>query len=303
MVKPFEDALFAMQEGEISDVVKSQFGFHIIKLFKINAAQKPSFADAKNKIASAYKAQEAEKIFFEKADQLANLAFEQPDTLAAAAEELNLPIKTSALFTEYAGVDVANNAKVRTAAFSDEILNQGLNSEAIELGTNHVVFIRLNDYQPSREKTLEEAKAEIETVLLNQKAAELIEKDLDAAYQSAADSDWTTLAKTYNSQLEKSTEVGRNDRDIDLDILQGAFHITENNAYAKVDMSNGNKALVKLLAVKQGDVATLTDDVKQQVERELLGSAGLSDFENILSAYKSDADIVYHPDLQVNITE
>lgn len=300
MVKPFEDALFDMQEGSVSEVVKTQFGFHIIKLHEINAAQKPAFDEVKDKIASAYKNQESEKVFFEKADQLANLTFEQSDTLAGAAEELGIEIKTTPLFTPEQGLDIASNQQVRAIAFSDEVLEQGINSEPVEIANNHIAIIRLNEYKPQREKTLEEASPEINTILRNQQASEMITKDLDEAFAKADATDLAQLASTYGAELQQADDIDRQNRDIDFSIVEEVFLIVESNGLAKVSMPNGSKALVKLGQVKEGQLATLTDDLKTQVENEWLLTNGRSEFDGILTAYKEKADIYYNPEFETS---
>ncbi len=299
MVKPFEDKLFDMQVGEVSEVVKSQFGFHIIKLSKINAAEKPSFAEVKGKIQTAYKNQEAEKLFFEKADLLANLTFEQPDSLDAAAEEAGLTVQVTPLFTESVGQGIATNNVIRTAAFSTELLDNGVNSEAIEISENHVAFIRVADYKPSREKTLVEAKQEIESVLLDEKARALAQADLSSAYERA-DSGLEVLAKEYGSEVQSAKLVERDNRDIEAAVVEALFLVTDGSTLTKVDLPNGSVGLLKLLSVQDGDLASLPKEEKEQIENEWLTINGRSDFENVLAAYKDSAKIVYNPDLNIS---
>ena len=173
MVKPFEDALFAIKKvGNVVGPIRTKYGYHIIKLDGIRAPTTKPFSEVRAKLASEYAKKKAEDQYFALGDQLANLAYEHPDSLSAVSKQLNLPIETVADVTQNAGTGIASNPAVRTAAFSDGVLNQGLNSVPIKLGPNHVVVIRVKDHIPSEQKPLAAVRDEIVGILQQQQAAQ-----------------------------------------------------------------------------------------------------------------------------------
>ncbi|HEX9802120.1 MAG TPA: SurA N-terminal domain-containing protein, partial [Gammaproteobacteria bacterium] len=144
----FEEAAFALKKGEVSELVRSSFGFHIIKLTDVRGGEVKPFEEVRAELQKEIQLERAEQQYYEMAEQLANLTYEHPESLGIAAEELQLPIKTSPFFTRDGGPGIAAEPKVTGAAFSEEILARGNNSETIELGRNHMVVLRLNDHQP-----------------------------------------------------------------------------------------------------------------------------------------------------------
>ncbi len=295
MVKPFEDALFSMAAGSVSDVVKSQFGFHIIKLDKIDAAQKPTFAAVKGKIRKAYLEQEAEKVFYEKADLLGNLTFEQSDNLDAAAEELGLTIKTTPLFAANKASGFAANPAIQNIAFSNDIVEEGNNSSVIEVAPSHATVVRLADYQPSRIKTLAEASNEVEAILVSDAAQKLMQADADLI--AASSESLNALATSYGSEFKTAESAGRgnNEQTIDSDLLAESFLIGELNKTAVVDLDSGDKALVKVLSIDDGIAASLTPEEKDEIEAELLSAYGRNDTLTVRESFEAASNIVYNP--------
>lgn len=162
MVPEFDQAVFAMQEGEVSEPIRTEFGYHIIKLTKIQAAEAKAFADVKADVASMYKMQEAERQYFDVLEQLNTLAYEQPDSLEPAADALGLKVQTSELFSKDGGAGkILSNTKVVNTAFSEDVLKSRMNSASIDIATNHAVVIRANEYKDARQKGLDEVKAGI----------------------------------------------------------------------------------------------------------------------------------------------
>src|SRR5579859_3444944 len=177
MVKPFEDALFAMQKpGDIAGPVKTQFGYHIIQLEGIKAAAQKPFSEVRAQLAADYQKKKADDEYFSLGDQLANLAYEHPDSLDAVSKQLNLPVQTVDDVTRDGGTGLAANADVRKAAFSAQVLNQGNNSAPIQLGPNHAVVVRIKGHIPSEPKPLDEVHTQIASILKQQRATEAASK-------------------------------------------------------------------------------------------------------------------------------
>jgi len=123
MVKPFEDSVYSMAVGDISEPVRTPFGYHIIKLTGIRKSAAQSFEKMRDALAKEYREQQAEEQFYDMADRIADLTYENPDNLEIASRELGLPVKKSTLFDRQHGSGIGSDAKVRAAAFSSDVLD------------------------------------------------------------------------------------------------------------------------------------------------------------------------------------
>lgn len=179
MVKPFEDVAYQLKEGEISGVVESDFGFHIIKVTAIHAAKEKPLADVKGEIEDELKKTAASRKFAEAAEAFSNIVYEQSDSLKPAAEKFNLTIKQSGWIGRKAeaGSGPLANEKLLNSVFGDEAVKNKRNTEAVETATNTLVAARILEHKPSARQPFEAVKASIETLLKRQEAQTLARKD------------------------------------------------------------------------------------------------------------------------------
>lgn len=186
MVKPFEDTVFAMNKGDIADVVETDFGFHIIRLDDIKAPAVKPFEEMRAQIEADFRQQEAQKLFSAAAEKFSNVVFEQSDSLQPAADELKLAVQTYKSLTRSSGADagVLNNSKLIDAIFADETRQNKRNTEAVDIGSNRLVAARVTQYLPARTRPLPEVKEAVNALLVARRAAELAttagEKQLQA---------------------------------------------------------------------------------------------------------------------------
>lgn len=180
MVKPFEDAAFSMKKGDISDVVESDFGFHIIKLVDIKGAKQPSFEDVRTTLEPELRAQLAQRKFAEAADAFTNGVYEQSDSLKPVADRLKLEIKTVPNLQRQpmpGATGPLANAKLLDAVFSAESLEKMRNTEALELGANQLVSARVVSYSPARPLAFAEVKNQVRERLVASRALEQVKKE------------------------------------------------------------------------------------------------------------------------------
>ena len=178
MVKPFEDAAFSLKVGDISDLVESDFGFHIIRVTDIKGGEVAPFEQVKDKIEATYRKQQAQKKFAEAAEQFTNMVYEQADSLQPAADKLGLQLQSVTNVTragparETPGAALLTPAVVQ-ALFSDDSLNKKRNIAAVEAGGNALVSARVVEHRPARLRPLEEVSAQIRERLIREQAGRL----------------------------------------------------------------------------------------------------------------------------------
>lgn len=297
MVKDFEEALFDLQKGQQSKVVRTEFGFHIIKLNEIKSAKVESFEDKKVSLEKELKENAVQNLFYERAELLANLAYENPESLDLVAEQLKLKIKKTSMFTRVKGADIASNAKVRNTAFEDAILREKLNSDAIEINSKHVVVIRVDNHKPATAKSFDLVKsnivAELKVTKAKQKAkddaAELIAK----VKSNNSASNWGSLMAEFKVSATSLNFIKRDADKADKQLVQAAFKLskpeTGNVSFNQVAMSNGNAAVVVVSMVK--DVAVDSDKDLSVASTKLNGKTSNQEFAAVVATIKSAFEI------------
>lgn len=192
MVKAFEDATFALQKGAISELVESEFGFHIIQLTDIKTPPQRSFGEMRAEIEAELKKQQAQKQFADSAEAFSNLVYEQGDNLTAAAERFKLEIQTARGLTRkpQASAGVLANERLLNAIFAADSIDKKRNTEAIETASGQLVSARIVQYAPARTQPLAEVRDQVRQRLVAQRSADLARttgaKQLDA-WKSGAD--------------------------------------------------------------------------------------------------------------------
>ena len=298
MDKAFEDAAYALKKGDISDVVRSGFGFHIIKLVDIEAEKIKSFDEVKSQIEQEAKRADAEAKFYEKVEQLEALAFEHPDSLAAINERLQLPIKTSNLFGRSGGEGVLRNPKVTKAAFSSEVL-AGSNSEVIEVGANHLMVLRINEHKVATQKSFDDVRTEVIDQLRKERAkAKLLSSVQTLMKQLHEGADVTTSLKEQGGEWKRPGLVGRTEAGVDSSILKTAFEvpkpIDKKTVYGQTILANGDAALIAVSNVQDGAADGDKESIKVLQDSQAQ-ARGQSEFSSLVEEWKSKAKIQLTP--------
>lgn len=171
MVKPFEDAVYALKEGEISDVVRSDFGFHIIHLTGIRAEQVQPLAAVRDEIAAELGRQMAARQYAEKAESFSNTVYEQYDSLQPAVEKYGLTLQVSDWLVRGAPAAAPfSNARLLQAVFSEDAIRNRRNTEAIDVGGNTLVAARVAEHRPAQLEPLAAVAGTISQLLAREAA-------------------------------------------------------------------------------------------------------------------------------------
>ena len=275
MVKPFEDALFNISKvGDMAGPIRSQYGYHIIKLNGIRAPTTKRFDQVRSQLLTEYQKKKADDEYYTLGDQLANLAYEHPESLQTVSKQLNLSVETVTDVTRDSGTGIAANPAVRQKAFSDEVLNQGNNSDPIQIGPNHAVVIHVQGHIPSEQKPMAEVRDQIVTLLKQQQADQKAEQTATAV-ESALKSgqDIAQVAKKYGTSFTTAKFVSRSDTSVPAPVLTAAFIALKpangSSATGVVALANGEQAVFVLTGIKAGDISGLTKDQRVAQLQEL----------------------------------
>jgi len=280
MVKPFEDAVFVMGEGEISEPVRTQYGFHVIRLDRITESRVQSLDQVRSEIETEVRRLRAEERFNELAEILGSTVFEQPDSLEPAADHLGVKVMRSEWFTQDAGTGIAEFQGVRDAAFGNEVLIDGLNSELIEIDQDNLVAVRKVDYRARRQLDLNEARPGLEKRLRAVEASDRMEKageDLVARLKSGADWDELLIAhKLARVRLPETTETLLEplEQVVARVVYAALVPLSGQIVYGGERISPARYAIYRLERVEFGDPANASEEDRLGVEKILSSRRG-----------------------------
>ncbi|MDE3735125.1 SurA N-terminal domain-containing protein [Pseudomonas resinovorans] len=277
----FEESLYALNQGEVSAPVRTQYGWHLIKLLGVQAPEVPSFESLKPKLEHDIKAQQVEQRFVEVSKELEDAAFEASD-LAQPAQELNLEVKTSAPFGREGGEGLTANRQVLQAAFSPEVLEDGANSSAIELDPDTVVVLRVKEHKKPEQLALDKVSDSIRQHLMEQKAGEAAKTKGDALIASLREGK-TPVEQAQDGQSWQVVEAAtRSQEGIEPVVLQTLFRMPKPAAADKpeftgVKLGNGDYVVIRLNGISQSD-EKLSEQEKAMYSRFLASRSGQQDF-------------------------
>jgi len=293
----FENAAFSLVEGELSEPIRSAFGYHLIEVTEIQAETVKPLEEVREQLLAGLQADEAEHRYFELAEQLGNLAYETPDSLVPAAEALGLKVQSSDWISRNGGEGVLAHPKVTAAAFSDDVLRQGNNSEIIEMESDEqqqAVVVRVTEHQEATIKPLDEVKDEIVRQLRLQRAT-------DAASQTALrllerlQGGETMEQVSEGYELVRPGMVERSATGIPSQILNSAFKLPQPEAgaasFGGASMRDGSSAVVAVTQVQEGSLEGLEEQQQRMERQSLARSLARSYYEELQADLRRRADV------------
>ena len=247
MVKPFEDAAFSMKVGDISDLVESEFGYHIIKLTGITG-ESSDFDSLKLKIKAELLFQKAQAKYAELADDFGNTVYEQSGSLEPAVKKFNLQLQSSPAMSKEEVAKFFKSDRFASLVFSDDVLKDKRNTEAVEVSPNNLVSARVIEYSPEAPRSFDEVKAGIEGLLKTEAADKLVQQKGEALLAElkagkASNADWITPV----------TVDRRNAQGLSDGVMRNVFKVNTHTLPAYYGFNEANKGytVIKVIAVNQ----------------------------------------------------
>jgi len=292
-VGPFEDALFAMSVGEIRGPVKSDFGYHVLKLEEVEPGHVKTFEEARAEVEADYRKDRAQNIFYEESQKLADQAFAALTELDSVAKALNLPLKTVTGFTREGGGEFGEEPSVIEAAFSDDVLERRQNSPLVTIGEDRALVLRVTDHKAAEPRPLETVSAQIREQLKTQRMREA------AAAQGAFAMARLQKGETWESVTAalKLTAVGkrfmtRQDNVAPQAVVRSAFLASNNEIseakpyYGGVTTDDGNYAVYAVTQVRNADPSKEAASERTARKRRVEMQHGQEEF----AAYVDEAE-------------
>ncbi|CAI8851584.1 MULTISPECIES: SurA N-terminal domain-containing protein [unclassified Pseudomonas] len=289
----FEKALYSLSKDQVSEPIRTDFGYHLIKLLGVEAPEVPTLASLKDKLTRELKAAQVEQRFVEATKQLEDSAFEASD-LAQPAADLKLTVHTSKPFGREGGEGVAANRAVVTAAFSTEVIDEGANSTAIELDPETVIVLRSKEHLKPAQLPLESVNVAIRTQLTKEHASAAAKTKAEKLIADLRDGK-APLDKAVEGQNWKATEAAtRGQEGVDPAVLQALFRMPKPAAkdkptFTSVTLPDGSLMIVRLNGVNEA--AAPTDEEKVQYRRFLASREGQQDFAAYRKQLEAQAEI------------
>ncbi|MFO1352264.1 MAG: SurA N-terminal domain-containing protein [Gammaproteobacteria bacterium] len=294
----FEQALFNLKNvGDVSEPVKTSFGFHIIRMDAVTPEQIKPFSEVRAELEQNLRRQRAEPNFEDAAETLRNLVYENASSLQPAADKLQLKLLESDWFARGGGDGVAKFPKAVEAAFSPEVLGNRENSQALEVEPGHVIALRVLDHKQATPLSLEQARADIVTELRESQAQADLQKDAEALSKRAEQGeDLAALAKEAGGEFKPPQMAGHTEAMFDPAVLERAFRLAApaagKRSVGTATLANGDRAVLAISQVVPGKEGDLKEDEKKNLMRRLESQIGLSEFQSYLEARRQQVKIV-----------
>ncbi len=275
MVKPFEDALFAMKAGEVAGPIKTEFGYHVLQLREIKGGEGRSFEDVRDQLAAEQLQADTERAFNDLSGRLVDQINKNPTALEPAAKEVGLPVQTLGPFTHATANGIATSPAVLKAAFSDALVEDGTVSDPIEIAPNHSVVIRVTSHTPEQAIPLAQAREQVIAAIRANRTKEAQSKAADALLAKLKEGQTLqALAPAEKLQVLPVPGLPRGAPMPSAVANQAAFAAAppaaaDKPSYGKVAMEDGRYAVFAVTKVTPGNIAEVPEEQQTMLKQQL----------------------------------
>lgn len=296
-VGPFADAAFSMKVNEIRGPVKTQFGYHILKLDGIQPPTVKTFEQAKADLETEYKRNEAERLFNNAQDQLADAALQNATDIDVAAKKAGLTVQDVPNFSRSDGGGALGKVQaVIDAAFSQDVLDGHLSS-IVEVEKGRGVVLHATDHKLPQQKPLEAVRTDVIAAWKKQRGVELASAAAaDAVKRLNAGESWDAVAKSLGDPAQAPKFIARSDQDVPMEVRMSAFKApkpAQKPVYENLGLSDGDAAVLALSAVREDPKVATTDD--ESMRRQYAAQIASGEAQSYAAAARADAKITLNP--------
>ena len=274
---PFEDAAFAMQSGEVRGPVKSDFGWHIIKVNEIRAGNQQPFEAVRAQLETELQQSEGERAYNELTGKLVDAVYKNPSALAPAAQALGLPVQTTAPFTRNGGTGIASDQKVVRAAFAETAIQDRTASDTIELAPNRSVIIRVLEHSPDAALPLASVTDGVVAAIRADRQRKAAEAAADALVKAAKANGLAAAAASAKLAVADANGMDRRSQLPSPRAVDAFFNLPrpQNNQIPVGKVELGGQYLVYAIrAVRDGDLTRVSAEERKQLRDQLAQVAG-----------------------------
>ena len=288
MVKPFEEAVFSMKQGE-SSVVQSEFGFHIVRLTGIQPGKTRSLEEVRKELVTDLTRQKGAKKYSEAAEAFGNMVYEQSESLKPAAERFKLQIQTSDWLTKTPGQErgALQNPKLLAALFSQDAIANKRNTDAVEVAPSTVVAARVIEHQPAAQRKFEEVKNEIAEILRRREAAKLAEQEGKARLEQLKKGETPSVTWSAPKLVSRRAAQG-----MPAEVVRQvvAADVSKLPTYVGMSIGETGYVILRISKVVEGEAAA-DQQAEKQTEARAANLVGAAEFEAYVASLKGRADI------------
>ena len=292
----FEQVAYGLAKGELSQPVRSAFGYHLIRVDEIVPESVKPFDEVKDQLAAEARKKHVERQYFDIAERLANQTYEHPDSLEPAAQALGLEIQTSDWISRQGGPGVLAHPKAIAAAFAPDVLEQGNNSELIEPERDalQAVVLRVVEHKEASVKPLDEVRGEIEVAIRTERSRQAAAENAVALVSKLKQGTPLTEAAGDHS-LTTLGLIGRDAASVPQAVRNLAFTLPNPTAgessFGETTLANGDAVVVAVSEVKEGSVEGLTPQEREQEQQRLVRALGRQYYDHLLADLVSRAKV------------
>ena len=304
IAESFTQAAGELGEGEISEPVRTRFGWHLIQVYDVGQPEVKSLDAVRDQLLAKLRRDQAESAYYDAAETLASTSYEQPDSLVPSAEALDLPVETSSWISRKDGEGIGQYPAVREAAFGEAVLDKGFNSELIELGDSHAVVVRLESHREAQARPFEAVREQVAAKRRAEMLAEAVRKraaEVEKALASGSDPE-ALAEKSAAMTWQAPAWYERRDagEEIASAALSVGFALTPPGegdvAVASTSLDGGDEMVVVLFAVKPGEPAELDVESRARLADQLRNNQANRLIGSFMQSLRADSEVEVHED-------